>query len=176
MLDAITRVADAVQTTARRRKLMFFIGSDITFQTFTKISGGETVGCEVAIKDARNAMFGALDRANLTVHSIDPSGLHTVGVFGRPGSTLSGSAAGARQGRDTLENLQKQGSLTVLPDRTGGRTVANTNAPDLQVENLFRESDSYYLIGFRPAQADACLLYTSPSPRDRTRSRMPSSA
>ena len=27
-----------------------------------------------------------------------------------------------------------------------------------------------------PAPADACLLYTSPSPRDRTRSRMPSSA
>ena len=25
-------------------------------------------------------------------------------------------------------------------------------------------------------QADLCLLYTSPSPRDRTRSRMPSSA
>ena len=27
-----------------------------------------------------------------------------------------------------------------------------------------------------PAQLRACLLYTSPSPRDRTRSRMPSSA
>ena len=26
------------------------------------------------------------------------------------------------------------------------------------------------------AQPDTCLLYTSPSPRDRTRSRMPSSA
>ena len=26
------------------------------------------------------------------------------------------------------------------------------------------------------AELDACLLYTSPSPRDRTRSRMPSSA
>ena len=26
------------------------------------------------------------------------------------------------------------------------------------------------------AQSDHCLLYTSPSPRDRTRSRMPSSA
>ena len=26
------------------------------------------------------------------------------------------------------------------------------------------------------ASIDACLLYTSPSPRDRTRSRMPSSA
>ena len=28
----------------------------------------------------------------------------------------------------------------------------------------------------RPEQLNACLLYTSPSPRDRTRSRMPSSA
>ena len=27
-----------------------------------------------------------------------------------------------------------------------------------------------------PGQSVACLLYTSPSPRDRTRSRMPSSA
>ena len=28
----------------------------------------------------------------------------------------------------------------------------------------------------KPEQSDFCLLYTSPSPRDRTRSRMPSSA
>ena len=27
-----------------------------------------------------------------------------------------------------------------------------------------------------PAEERSCLLYTSPSPRDRTRSRMPSSA
>ena len=29
---------------------------------------------------------------------------------------------------------------------------------------------------FKPQGFTACLLYTSPSPRDRTRSRMPSSA
>ena len=29
---------------------------------------------------------------------------------------------------------------------------------------------------FSSIQSDGCLLYTSPSPRDRTRSRMPSSA
>ena len=29
---------------------------------------------------------------------------------------------------------------------------------------------------FQTRNIDACLLYTSPSPRDRTRSRMPSSA
>ena len=31
-------------------------------------------------------------------------------------------------------------------------------------------------IGSFLAEDDSCLLYTSPSPRDRTRSRMPSSA
>ena len=31
-------------------------------------------------------------------------------------------------------------------------------------------------IKFEFAYTDFCLLYTSPSPRDRTRSRMPSSA
>ena len=35
----------------------------------------------------------------------------------------------------------------------------------------FFQGDAQYLI-----EARACLLYTSPSPRDRTRSRMPSSA
>ena len=45
------------------------------------------------------------------------------------------------------------------------------------------ESDLPSLMGVAPedvelivAKAVACLLYTSPSPRDRTRSRMPSSA
>ena len=32
------------------------------------------------------------------------------------------------------------------------------------------------LLGGGDKQTDICLLYTSPSPRDRTRSRMPSSA
>ena len=34
----------------------------------------------------------------------------------------------------------------------------------------------YTYFGDKEALFDACLLYTSPSPRDRTRSRMPSSA
>ena len=33
-----------------------------------------------------------------------------------------------------------------------------------------------YVLSKHPKQGSGCLLYTSPSPRDRTRSRMPSSA
>jgi len=35
---------------------------------------------------------------------------------------------------------------------------------------------SFYISNLKPSSKSACLLYTSPSPRDRTRSRMPSSA
>jgi len=37
-----------------------------------------------------------------------------------------------------------------------------------------QDADSILIFG--PGEAKCCLLYTSPSPRDRTRSRMPSSA
>ena len=46
----------------------------------------------------------------------------------------------------------------------GGRYVEGATA---QEENMFRRSDCHFYI---------CLLYTSPSPRDKRQSRMPSSA
>src|SRR5665811_1822067 len=42
------------------------------------------------------------------------------------------------------------------------------------IVNHYEEGDRIFLIGFSRG-AYTCLLYTSPSPRDRTRSRMPSS-
>ena len=41
---------------------------------------------------------------------------------------------------------------------------------------VYADSDSEGLFVKLADEAYACLLYTSPSPRDRTRSRMPSSA
>ena len=50
---------------------------------------------------------------------------------------------------------------------TVGRTVDKANKDGEKLAELLRD------VGSRPGN---CLLYTSPSPRDRTRSRMPSSA
>ena len=49
------------------------------------------------------------------------------------------------------------------------------------LENLIlgfqqNEIDGYVIYSYLAAKLKNCLLYTSPSPRDRTRSRMPSSA
>ena len=41
---------------------------------------------------------------------------------------------------------------------------------------LLRVKDEDILVGVTVQQINTCLLYTSPSPRDRQKSRMPSSA
>ena len=60
----------------RRKKVLLFIGSDMIWQTYrTPGQAYQDTGCEKPLEDARTTMFAAVDRANLTVHSIDPQGL-----------------------------------------------------------------------------------------------------
>ena len=152
VLDTIARVADAVQGTPGRRKVMFFIGSALILQVAGSAGGASNdVGCETRLTEARDAMFRAVDRANLTIHSLDPSGLVNVSPAGRASSTLRGGQVSPAILTAASDNLQRQGDLRVLPERTGGRAVMNTNGPDSVVPEIFRETDSYYLIGFRPA-------------------------
>ena len=59
--------------------------------------------------------------------------------------------------------------------RTGDVTRIN-DLLDIAAESAWEVIDSKQYEIFKPAELGTCLLYTSPSPRDRTRSRMPSSA
>ena len=59
------------------------------------------------------------------------------------------------------------------------RNIKATNPYSGQSEMLTPEEHKLYIQikeAERDEQFDACLLYTSPSPRDRQKSRMPSSA
>ena len=60
------------------------------------------------------------------------------------------------------EGFDMQGAPCILLTTTGRRTGKTRISPLIKVH----DGNNYLL----------CLLYTSPSPRDRTRSRMPSSA
>ncbi len=163
VLETITRVADAVQSTPRRRKVLFFIGSSVIWQSSRPVAeAGADVGCESRLKDARALMFAAVDRANLTVHSIDPQGLVNIGPQTRAGArggfdrpVNSGPTERLRkQQTDTTDSITGQQSLQVLPDRTGGRTVVSRNNPDEMVPEIFRESEAYYVLGVERAVSD----------------------
>ena len=63
--------------------------------------------------------------------------------------------------------------------REYGGMLANRSFGGVLVERTFYcrgETGQQLLLGACSALSQHCLLYTSPSPRDRTRSRMPSSA
>jgi VWFA-related protein len=128
VLETVTRVAEAVQSTPRRRKVLLFIGSSMIWQSSRPIATAfEDPGCESRLKDARGVMFAAIDRANLTVHSIDPQGL----VNAAPQSQASAKNRGPASALATLQSgltntLIDRESMSVLPDRTGGRTVVGS--------------------------------------------------
>jgi VWFA-related protein len=156
VLETMTRVADAVRDTPRRRKLLLFIGSDIIWQSMRPTAErGQDTGCETPLEDARKALFASVDRANLTVHSIDPQGLISVGPQTRA-STPNIEDLAARpaqvarrdaQQKEMNDVLKGQQSLRQLPDRTGGRTITGRNDAETAIPDIFRESEAYYLLG-----------------------------
>ena len=74
--------------------------------------------------------------------------------------------------------------ITILAGGTGSiKMVRGFAAHDQEVTVISNVGDNYWLYGMYVCPdidtiiyGLSCLLYTSPSPRDRTRSRMPSSA
>ena len=68
-------------------------------------------------------------------------------------------------------------SIDIAPPTTANNYFCkeDQNVLSIQTLNAFAEPCED-LLGNTIATPSICLLYTSPSPRDRTRSRMPSSA
>ena len=81
--------------------------------------------------------------------------------------------AACAQSSDTGETLAKKVEKVAVPEATvtSGQYKNDPGHTSMSVSLIH--------LGFAPYAvqlSDICLLYTSPSPRDRTRSRMPSSA
>ena len=137
-LESIGDVAEAMAPVRQRRKLLLIVGSNIAIQ-----SAG---ACNARLKPVRERAFRAVEAGNVTVYAFDPGGL----------PTLSVSAADGRPGRGrAMANLARLGNLRTLPEHTGGRFMADPIRPADRVAEVFRESESYYVLGFEPAHADA---------------------
>jgi VWFA-related protein len=137
-LEAMTRVADSLRDVPQRRKLLIFVGRSVPIQSLGECGGQQ--------REARTTLLRAAHVANLTIHVLDPSGLE---VRIPDASQRTGISSPA------MRNLIRQGNLSVLPDATGGRAVLNTNAPEERLFSIFRESSSYYVLGFEPATRKA---------------------
>ena len=138
-LGLITQIADALRDIPRR-KTLFLITERI------QVEGANE---HPEYKRAREAMLSALDVANLTIHVMDPAGLETLALdASRPSLTRPSPDRTAIN----AANLIRQEGMRYLPDRTGGRTVINSNDPDSLVPSILEETSAYYTLGFRPTE------------------------
>src|SRR5665811_1287848 len=113
----------------------------------------------------------------------DPSieGTIAVGMVGNPQMVALQELVGAGVFNVLYPNITVE--LTVLPENEIRQTIARDVATQSEQFDIFTvgpfEVPLWAANGWLEEvgeEARACLLYTSPSPRDRTRSRMPSSA
>eukprot|EP00657_Telonema_sp_P-1_P004185 TRINITY_DN19669_c0_g1_i1.p1 TRINITY_DN19669_c0_g1~~TRINITY_DN19669_c0_g1_i1.p1 ORF type:complete len:126 (+),score=48.98 TRINITY_DN19669_c0_g1_i1:1-378(+) len=65
------------------------------------------------------------------------------------------------------------GKIKGVPERA---YVNDIRADRFDADTVYAALDNHKEGDYKPYLIKSCLLYTSPSPRDRTRSRMPSSA
>lgn len=163
VMDTIARIADQVRDVPRR-KVLLFIGSGIVVQAGPRELSLD-VGCEKRVRDSREKLFDALGTSGLTVHSIDPQGLVTVGPATRatvPNGVPNrdGRALNQQLSNERNELMTAQGNLAVLPDLTGGRTILNDNEPFRKVPAVLSESDAYYLIAFEPIESAGDVRHT----------------
>jgi VWFA-related protein len=139
-LEAVTRVAEAVQDVRQRRKMLLVISPSMAVYSANQCGG--------LLNDLRKKAVRALEASNMTVFGFDPTGLQTL-------APSASSAAMGSYRRTVQQQMQRRGNLTVLPDHTGGRLVMDAVRPADRVAEIYRESHSYYVLGFQPGNTAA---------------------
>lgn len=139
-LDVMTNVADAVREVPHRRKMLLFIGSNVSVST-------TDIACFAEVREAREKLLRAAGAANLTIHTFDSNLLQS----GGSGAAQSGGIPPATDGSARSAPLIRQNDLAFFPGETGGRAIKNTNAPWEPIPAIFDETDSYYVLAFAPS-------------------------
>ncbi len=133
--QTVARVAESLMNVSHRRKAMLYIGHGLRIDPNAAAPtpmGSSSLGIQTARRareDALDALMRA-QRANVTFYAFDPRGLVA------PSDPVAGD------------------SLRTLADATGGFAVVDTNGSDAELAQMFRETGSYYLLGFESGRTD----------------------
>jgi len=124
ILGTLTRLVDTLAAAPDRRKILFLVGD-----------GSDLRGSRIPERDH---LYQAAQRANVNLYCLDADGL--VAPFRVTADPRSADPHGP-----------SREVLVEMADNTGGEAVVNTNDVVGAVPGIFRENQSYYLLGFEPA-------------------------
>jgi VWFA-related protein len=176
-LRTLDSVADALVAAPSRRKALFFVSPGIPINPASaapKLIHGTGTGQPMHDADAvmlseLPELFLRMQRANVAIYPIDPTGLGGIGpIIARQLDTLSSLHGAARAPIDPATGDPPPGTAPVSFDdvghfvarnaidfleesasNTGGRAIVNLNDVEPEVAEIFEETSSYYLLGYR---------------------------
>lgn len=139
-IQTVRRASETLAALPERRKALIFVS---------------TLAVDFADpnSDFGHQLRGAIDAAqetNVTIFPINPAGLEVdveIPAEAATGRSLASASPGSRQ--DLVND-----TLRFMANETGGLAIVNTNTFDDQVRQVFRETGTYYLVGFRSSHRD----------------------
>jgi hypothetical protein len=150
VVSALDSIGTFLKTAPPGRKVLFYVGSapdlrsgpggpapDLRFNL-------DTPGDTGPVSD----MLKVLQDANVEINAFDAAGLRTFAAMAMDSSARDASAR-IEAAKESHRNLRS------LADATGGRAVADTNAPGGRVSDVFLRNSAYYLLGFQPSDPKA---------------------
>ena len=149
--------------------LMFNSGSDFIQPWNPSTNGSKDNGIDLGSSSHRfkNLELSGSTRSRGTYHVF--TGADVLGSTGGITSTGSNPIVIGTDGTERMR-IDSSGNLLVGTTTSRGKLTVKT-------ANVTGSDSDFDVVGLAPEMTiTTCLLYTSPSPRDRTRSRMPSSA
>ena len=172
----------------RAGKRLALIGVNLEYANLTEVNL-EGANLEAANLRRTNLRGTSLRRGNLTAINLDAADLRKANLEAANLEEANLERANLKQTNLKLANLKwanlTEANLTEA-SLIGANLDYSSGLPrwcgsfDVKVNDEFAYDEAYHFCRLVfPKGSDGekiCLLYTSPSPRDRTRSRMPSSA
>jgi VWFA-related protein len=126
------------------RKVVYFISDGFPFE-MRRSDMGETL----------RRVTDAAARAGVVVYTLDARGL-TAEVSGVPdaSSDAAPDPAGQLAAGSLNDATARQEPLRIIAEETGGRALLNTNDLSDALAKAFKETSVYYLLAWRPAEAE----------------------
>lgn len=137
-IRTVSRAAEYMIAVPHRRKAMIYVGGGLglygdarpsTITTIGEATGSLPANMDFEMRD----LLTRAQRANVGIYTANPAGLEV---------RLDGGFD------DTVDSLE------TLANVTGGFAIVNTNSFHAQIAQVFRETGSYYLLGFESRHAD----------------------
>jgi VWFA-related protein len=95
------------------------------------------------------------NRSSVVIYSLDAKGLQTLMPAAKDNMNgLNGQQIAEQMSQAAQANFDSQEGLSFLARETGGFAILNNNDLNLGIQQVMRDNESYYLLGFDPEDAN----------------------